>query len=282
METITSDAELARVGFRWREKRGVRALSCTALEQENFTNAFSTRLGGTSPMPQDALNLAGFNDDAAENIYENRRRFLDLFDGNWALTACWQIHSADVRVVKDAADARCDTEHCDALVTNARNILLGIKTADCVPIILGDVRTGACASIHAGWRGTLASITLRTVRRMSEEFGTRAADIRAAVGPAARACCYEVGHNVIESFRERFAQADELFAPTRDGHARIDLQRANRDQLVAAGVTPERIYIASLCTMCRTDLFFSYRREKKVYGRTGRLLAVIGTTAAMR
>lgn len=233
-------------------------------------------------MPQDALNLAGFNDDAAENIYENRRRFLNLFDGDWTLTACWQMHSASVRVVKDEADARCDTERCDALTTNAPHILLGIKTADCVPVILGDARTLACATIHAGWRGTLESITLRAMARMSEEFGTRAADIRAAIGPAAGACCYEVGRDVIEAFRQRFAQADKLLTPTRAGHARIDLQRANRDQLLEAGVAPERIHIAPFCTMCRTDLFFSYRREKKVYGRTGRLLAVIGAREARR
>jgi copper oxidase (laccase) domain-containing protein len=81
---------------------------------------------------------------------------------------------------------------------------------------------------------------------------------------------------VIDAFRARFVNADELLTPTRDGHARIDLQRANRQQLAEAGVSPERIHTAPFCTMCRNDLFFSYRREKSLYGRTGRLLAVIG------
>jgi YfiH family protein len=276
IEIITDETELERAGFFWREREQVRALVCEPFERAGFTNAFSTRAGGCSPMPQGALNLAGFNDDAAENIYENRRRFLKLFDGDWTLTACWQTHSADVRVVKDKADACCDTEHCDALTSDATNILLGVKTADCVSVLVGDMRTGAYAAIHAGWRGTLSSIINRTLERMSEQYGTRAADVRAAIGPAARGCCYEVGGEVVASFHERFPEADSLFTPTRDGHARVDLQRANRDQLIATGVPAESIYIAPLCTMCRTDLFFSYRREKSLYGRTGRLMSVIG------
>ena len=233
-------------------------------------------------MPQDALNLAGFNDDAAEHIYENRRRFLQLFDGTWTLAAGWQVHGSRVRVVRDReqarepAGARGETEHCDALVTDAAQVLVGVKTADCVPVLLGDARRCAVAAIHAGWRGTLALIINKTIERMREEYSTQPEDIRAAIGPAAGACCYEVGHEVIEAFREHFSDADDLLTPTREGHARIDLQRANREQLITEGVSPERIHVAPFCTMCRTDLFFSYRREKLLHGRVGRLMSVIG------
>src|ERR671916_802592 len=89
-EIITKDAELARAGFYWRERNGLMDLACSALEQDGFSNAFSTRMGGVSPMPEAALNLAGFDDDVAENIYENRRRFLSLLDGDWTLASCWQ------------------------------------------------------------------------------------------------------------------------------------------------------------------------------------------------
>lgn len=227
-------------------------------------------------MPQDALNLAGFHEDTAENIYENRRRFLKLFDGEWRLTAVWQMHSADVRVVLDYEDARSDEERCDALITSAHGILLAVKSADCVPVLLGDTRTGACAAVHAGWRGTVASIVERTLARMKQEYGTRPEDIRAAIGPAAGVCCYEVGMEVMEAFSANFPDAEELFVPTSEGHARIDLQRANRNQLVQLGVDPERVHVAPFCTICRTDLFFSYRREKSVHGRVGRLMSVIG------
>jgi YfiH family protein len=280
IEMITTDSELS--GFYWREREGVRALICAPLEQDGFTNAFSTRLGGVSPMPERSLNLAGFNEDDAENIYENRRRFLKLFDGDWTLTGCWQIHSADVRIVHNQQEAQPkpgvlgDDQYCDALVSNTPKILLMVKTADCVPVLIGDPKTGAFAAVHAGWRGTSVSIVLGAISQLQSEYGTRAEDLRAAIGPAANSCCYEVGSEVIDQFKERFPESRHLFTPTRDGHARIDLQTANRDQLAGAGVSPERIHIAPLCTMDRSDLFFSYRREKSVHGRVGRLMSVIG------
>jgi len=255
---------------------------CAPLEQDGFTNAFSTRLGGVSPMPADALNLAGFNEDAAENIYENRKRFLRLFEGSWTLTGCWQIHSADVRVVENEEAARPkpevlgDDQYCDALVSNQTKILLAVKTADCVPILLGDAKTGAFAAVHAGWRGTSASIVGHAIDQLSKHYSTRPEDLRAAIGPAANVCCYEVGAEVIGQFKDRFPQADSLLEPTRDGHARIDLHKSNRDQLISAGVSPDRIHLAPFCTMDRTDLFFSYRREKTLHGRVGRLMSVIG------
>ena len=219
-------------------------------------------------MPRDALNLAGFDDDAAENILENRRRFLKLLAGDWTLTGCWQTHSAKVRVVASAQDAeprpgvRGDPEYCDALVSDRSKVLLAVKTADCVPVLLGDPETGAFAAVHAGWRGTRASIVARAIERLRDDYHVQPEDLRAAIGPAARGCCYEVGREVIDEFKEHFPQSDYLFTPTHDGRARIDLQRANREQLTAAGVAPERIHTAPLCTMDRTDLFFSYRREK--------------------
>ena len=227
-------------------------------------------------MPRDALNLAGFNEDTAENIHENRRRFLKLLDGRWTLTSCWQVHGAAVRVVQNSGDARNDTENCDALTTRAAGILLGVKTADCVPLLLGDARTGAVAAIHAGWRGTVAGIVSLTLARMNEEYGTRAEDLQVAIGPAANGCCYEVGGEVIEAFGRSFPRLGHLLTPTREGHALIDLQEANRELLIEAGAASERIHLAPLCTMCRTDLFFSYRREKSLYGRVGRLMSVIG------
>ncbi|MCA1591170.1 MAG: peptidoglycan editing factor PgeF [Acidobacteria bacterium] len=278
MEIITEEQELlSRAGFNWREGgQGVRALVCEPLERDGFTNAFSTRAGGVSAFPQDALNLAGFDEDAAENIQENRRRFFKLLGGEWRLSACWQVHGPDVRVVRERADTRSEEERCDALTTRETGVLLGVKTADCVPVLLGDARTGACAAVHAGWRGTLAGIAARTLERMSAEFGTNPADVRAAIGPSARACCYEVGAEVIEAFKDKFPKAAAWFKTTREGHALADIQRANFDQLVGAGVEAMRVHVLPLCTMCRTDLFFSYRQEKKLHGRTGRLLSVIG------
>ena len=284
METITDATRLPDAGFYWREIDGVRALICGPLETAGFTNGFSTRLGGVSPMPADALNLAGFNEDTADNILENRRRFLKLFPGEWKLAGCWQMHGTDVRVVNSAAEAKPaetsegDTIYCDAIVSNAQQVLAGVKTADCVPLLFGDPHTGAFAAVHAGWRGTFAGIAFYAMERLQKEYGAKPDELHVAIGPAAAACCYEVGAEVIDGFRERFTYADELFIPTREGHARIDLLQANQTQLRDAGVRAEQIYTAPLCTMTRTDLFFSYRQEKQAQGKVGRLMSVIGRT----
>jgi YfiH family protein len=284
MATIISDQDLSLAGFYWRKLDGLQALVCAPLEAAGFVNGFSTRVGGTSSMPENALNLAGFNEDTAENILENRRRFLKLFPNeseDWALAGCWQVHGADVRLIeshdeaKPAGDARGDTIYCDAIVSNAPGVLAGVKTADCVPVLLGDQKTGAFAAVHAGWRGTLATIAMKTLGRMSSEYGTSSRDVCVAIGPAAGACCYEVGTDVIDEYRNTFPDQD-LFTATHAAHACINLLEANRAQLISAGVESDNIHLAPLCTMCRTDLFFSYRREKRVHGKVGRLMSVIG------
>src|SRR5690242_6805893 len=132
MEMITSDDQLNEAGFYWREIDGVCALICAPLEQDGFVNGFSTRLGGVSAMPAAALSLAGFNDDAAENILENRRRFLKLFPGDWTLGGCWQGHGADVRVIHTAEEAkraenqRGETAYCEVIVSDAKGVLAGV------------------------------------------------------------------------------------------------------------------------------------------------------------
>lgn len=282
MEIITDATDLETAGFYWRELDGVRALVCAPLEQDGFVNGFSTRGGGVSPMPDQSLNLAGFNEDTADNILENRRRFLKLFDGEWSLAGCWQVHGADIRVVNEPGQAQerpyatGDDDRCDALVSKLPQTLLGVKTADCVPVLIGDSQSGAFAAVHAGWRGTLASICVVTIERLSREYNVRPENLRVAIGPAAGACCYEVGADVIDAFTARFDYGAELFTATTPGHALIDLYKANYKQLTLKGVNPERIHVSQLCTMCNNDSFFSYRREKSVHGKVGRLMAVIG------
>ncbi|MBA3632535.1 MAG: peptidoglycan editing factor PgeF [Acidobacteria bacterium] len=267
---------LSNSGFFWRENNGIKVLVCCALEENGFANGFSTRLGGVSDFPKNSLNLAGYDEDSAENIAENRRRFLGAFDGNFTLVSCWQIHSADVRVVKKITDAKDGNCKMDAIVSDVPNVLLGVKTADCVPVLLGDTKTKAFAAIHAGWRGTVNSIIKNAIGKMRELYGTNAKDLICAIGPAASGKNYEVGQEVIFAFEENFSTCGNFFVQTCEGHALIDLHLANQEQLTSVGVLPENIYTAPLCTIERTDLFFSYRREKKLYGKTGRLMSVIG------
>ncbi len=271
----SNQQSLAENGFFWRERDGVKVLVCQALEDAGFVNGFSTRLGGVSPFPDGDLNLAGYDEDSAANIEENRQRFLNVFGGRYTLTTVWQVHGESIKVVSDLADASDTNERADAIVSDLSGILAGVKTADCVPVLIGDPVKGAYAAIHAGWRGTSRSIVSKGLRRISEVYGSRPEDMIAAIGPAATCKNYEIGQDVISAFGE-IEGGDRYFVPTREGHALVDLIAANRDQLTDAGIAPEKIHISPFCTMERTDLFFSYRIEKKKYGKTGRLLSVIG------
>ncbi|MEP6704632.1 MAG: peptidoglycan editing factor PgeF, partial [Acidobacteriota bacterium] len=214
----------------------------------------------------------------AANIEENRRRFLSALGGAFRLATVWQVHGDDIQIVADDADVQTSNEKCDALISNLEGVLVGVKTADCVPVLLGDPKTGAFAAVHAGWRGTAESIVAKAVERMREDFDTEPSDLIAAIGPAACGRNYEIGAEVIDAFGDNFDESEKYFAPTRDGHALVDLHLANKDQLLEKGVMQNAIFTAPFCTMERTDLFFSYRVEKKKFGKTGRLLSVIGKT----
>jgi YfiH family protein len=271
----SNQQSLAEKGFFWRERDDVKVLVCAPLEEAGFVNGFSTRLGGVSAFPEGDLNLAGYDEDTADNIEENRRRFLGVFGGKFTLSTVWQVHGDTIKVVRDAADAADTNERADALIADLRDTLAGVKTADCVPVLIADPVSGAYAAVHAGWRGTASSIVLKAVRKMSEMYGSRQNDMIAAIGPAATCRNYEIGQDVIDAF-SGFEDSDRYFKPTRPGHALVDLIAANRDQLLGDGIEEKNIYNSDLCTMAHTDLFFSYRIEKRKYGKTGRLLSVIG------
>jgi len=195
----------------------------------------------------------------------------------------------------------------DAMVTNQAGIALAIRTADCHPILLVDSRRRAVAAIHAGWRGTLARIAEKTVGVMRAAFGSNPRDILAAIGPGIQVCCYGVGEEVVTAFHGRFGRSEQFFKPVPvdqeaaalaakypnvflspfpPGHepaaqaaAHLDLAAVLREQLLAAGLAPAKIHTSEFCTACRTDLFFSHRKEGS---RTGRMMAVVGIKAGVR
>lgn len=274
---VSADEEtLAESGFYWRERDGVKVLVCRPLEEAGFVNGFSTRLGGVSHFPKQSLNLAGFDEDPANNIYENRRRFLNVFDGEFSLATAWQIHGNQVKTVRNIKDAADSDAKFDGLVSNLHGTLLGVKTADCVPVLIGDINTKAFAAVHAGWRGTVQSIVVRAIETMQIEFDSEPKNMIAAIGPCASGANYEIGQEVIDAFEKAFSTCGKYFTPTRENHALIDLPLSNKDQLISCGVPLDSIYTAPFCTISRTDIFFSYRVEKRLHGKTGRSLSVIG------
>ncbi len=254
-------------------------LVCEPLERAGFINAFSTRGGGVSKLPSGALNLAYFKGDDKENVAENRRRFLEAIgaEGTTVVTAR-QTHSTDRCFVETNEQARGPQPDCDAMTTKLTGALLAIQTADCLPVLIADPKSGAMAAIHAGWRGTAGRITERVVADLMLMHGVKPRDCIAALGPSACGECYEVGEDVIERYKKEFGYWRKLLTNSKEGaKAHLDVRAANVQQLKFCGFVEEHIHAADYCTMHQSDLFFSYRREGKLQpSGTGRLLSLIG------
>jgi YfiH family protein len=177
-----------------------------------------------------------------------------------------QVHGAAVLRAERAGFAG----HGDALATARPGLPLAISTADCLPIVLYDARAGRLAAVHAGWRGTVQSVARAAVGELAAA-GSAAADLVVAIGPSIGPCCYEVDVPVIARFEAAFPGVwQPWMTPKGPGKWMLDLWSANLDQLTGAGVRPERVDLLRLCTGCRPDLLFSYRRERGA----GRLVTV--------
>jgi YfiH family protein len=269
-----------------------------------LSHGFSTRSGGFSrAYGQGTLNLGFTKEDSRAAVERNRAAFVRALVGEGKsrknsepppLVTLRQFHSDLIHCVDSAEESKLAG---DGLITNTPGVLLAIQTADCLPVILVDAKRRAVGVFHAGWRGTLRRIVEKGVGEMGRVFGTRPRDLKAAIGPGVHGCCYRVDAEVRERFESQFAYAEKLFRvveetdPVREkypmlfltarapGHSELpkqiylDLVAANRRQLLAAGLSSKSVEASPLCTICRTDLLFSYRAEK---GRTGRMMAVAG------
>ncbi|MGI9075127.1 MAG: peptidoglycan editing factor PgeF [Bryobacteraceae bacterium] len=195
----------------------------------------------------------------------------------------WQTHGFGTRQANPPADVTPRQIHSDrvlnahalrnreaegdALITDDIGKSIGVRTADCVAILLLDCRRRAIAAVHAGWRGTAARLIERTVESMRHTFGSAPPDMYAAIGPCIRGCCYEVGADVEAQFAPLFPEWEPI-----TGKRKLDLPEANRRQMHAAGMNADRIFDCGLCTTCQSAQFFSYRREPE---NPGRMLASI-------
>ncbi|MGC2300604.1 MAG: peptidoglycan editing factor PgeF, partial [Acidobacteriaceae bacterium] len=270
-------------------------------------HGFSTRTGGvtTAYRPSQRtgeLNLGFTASDPRDNVLENRRRFLKAFGApsSTQLVTLKQIHSSSVRRIREPDPANSDPCKGDGLMTSEPGILLAIQTADCIPVLVADVKKKAVAAFHAGWRGTVKRIVESGVGKMRVAFRSRPEDLIAVIGPGIGPCCYAVGEEVLTEFTSQFDYAQDLFREVSDsdpihkkypllfltarppGHSNLgpslhlNLMEANRRQLLDAGLRPDAITVIGDCTRCQNDRYFSYRAEQ---GFTGRLLSVIGIRA---
>jgi YfiH family protein len=274
-----------------------------------LVHGFSTRVGGFScAYGKGDLNLGFTQDDASAVVERNREAFLreigavtrqrrvSRHSGSsvWPLITLRQIHSDIICGVDSIPEEPLSG---DGLITATPGLLLAIQTADCLPVILVDGKRHVVGVFHAGWRGTLKRIVEKGVGEMHRRFGTRARDLKAAIGAGIHGCCYEVGEDVRIKFESQFEYGASLFRevkesdPVREkypllfltarapGHGELpkkillDLVEANRRQLLAAGVPAKSIEASPLCTSCHPESLFSYRAEK---GKTGRQMGVAG------
>ena len=280
-----------------------------------LVHGFSTRTGGFSrAYGKGDLSLGFTKDDTRATVERNRVAFLSGLEATssrqnrnaprWQLITLRQVHSDIIHHVDsrhiDSNQVASDPDAPltgDGLITATPGLLLGIQTADCLPIILVDSKRRAVGVFHAGWRGTVKRIVEKGAGEMHHWFGTRPEDVKAAIGPGIGGCCYEVGEEVRTKFESQFSYAAKLFREVKDsdpvrekypllflsarapGHGELppkiflDLAEANRRQLLSVGVSAKSIEASPMCTNCRTDLLFSYRAEK---GKTGRMMAVAG------
>jgi YfiH family protein len=266
--------------FRWVQGAGGPALVCRALEpiaSHLMTTRHWTRGVGAPG--------------------EERRAWEEISHAMGApLVRVHQVHgtSVFVRRAGDAADGALPT--ADIVVSNHAAVAAAIQTADCVPLLLADRRTGAVAAAHAGWRGLAAGVPRTAVGALEREFGSRPEDLLAAAGPSIGACCYEVGADVRLRFTEAgFPQAmvDRWFleqaqptarnpsmrgvgtTPRRD-HWYFDSARSTRDQLESAGVPPDQVFVVDLCTASHPGVLCSYRRDGAGAGRLAGVIRARG------
>lgn len=259
-------------------------------------HGFSTREGGVSRVygthsGGPSLNLGWTKEDDPTLVAENRRRFLGAVQGNpWPQTVTLkQVHSAvvcPIRAESGVFTGKLQTEdgravlEGDGMMTDLPGVMLGIQTADCVPVLVADVNRRVVAAFHAGWRGTVGRIVEQGIETMWREYGSHPEDLIAAVGPSIGACCYAVGEEVRSGFESQFRCAGELFKEEADGQMHLDLWEANRRQLLDAGVQPERVTVLGECTACTMldggRKYFSHRAER---GLAGRMMSVIGITS---
>jgi YfiH family protein len=230
-------------------------------------HAFLTRKGGMSLSPYDSLNVDGNNGDREEDVHRNRDRIAAVFGlTHKRLLLLNQSHQDSILLLKKPVEALPSFLEYDAMITDAPDMILGIKTADCIPILIVDRKKKVAAAIHAGRQGTSFQITKKVLRKMEEEFDCLPEELLIALGPSIGPCCYEIDGKAFRPEWEPFS------VPKENRRWMVDLAEINIAQMKEEGIKENQISRIDLCTSCHGDLFFSYRKE----AQTGRQLSFIG------
>jgi polyphenol oxidase len=253
-------------------RNGPVALVLNEAKRQNAIVAFSLRTGGCSPVPFDSLNFSVTQGDDPANVTENLATFsYHLGVDPSRIATIRQVHGDRIHVWDGPVGT---APEADAIIVPRPGVFPGIKTADCLPVMVLDPVQRISAAVHAGWRGSVLRITAKVLAVLLTEFGSDPHHLIAALGPSIGTCCYEVDARVLEPLREAIPDS-ERFVTVVDGDGekhgrpsfRLDLTALNRFELLEAGVPSDHIITTGYCTSCRGDLFFSHRRDGVDSGR---------------
>ncbi len=232
-------------------------------------HCFTTKCGGMSSGQISGLNLGFRCGDNPDSVTENYKIVArDMGFPFKKITAGRQTHSANIRIItnEDAGKGvsrNSEMQDIDGLVTNVAQLPLVVFYADCVPILLADEEMGVIAAVHSGWRGTISEIAGKAVEIMKNEFSSCPRNIKAAIGPSIGKCCFETGIEVASQFDAA------LVEEKKDGKFFVDLWEANKMILKKSGLKEENIDVLGICTVCSSDMLYSYRAHKDSTGRMG-------------
>ena len=242
-------------------------------------HAFSTRLGGVSGGDCAKMNFSFSLDKSKADVLENFKIFTSAFGGDFnKIVLSKQTHTKNVKIVTEddigkGVTKELDYTDVDGLITNIKGAVLVTQYADCTPLAFLDPKKRVVATSHAGWRGTVADIGGETVKLMAERFGSNPKDIICGIGPNIGKCCYEVDDPVISEINKlSLIDKSACFTDKGNGKYMLDLRETNRQLLVNAGILPENIDVADLCTCCHSDIFHSHRAS---LGKRGTLALMI-------
>lgn len=242
----------------------MRHISPSIFDSSKIISAISTRNGGVSKGYFSSLNTGRSTSDDKQDVEENRKLFfadLGIDESDAALS--YQVHGSEIL----NAEKACRENGYDSLITNKKNLTLIVSIADCTPILIHDPIKNVIAAIHAGWRGTVSQIVLKTIEKMKSTYFTDPKDCKMYIGPCIGFDHFEVGEEVAAHFQGNLKRLD-----TSNGKYFVDLKAANKLQGLLAGILENNIEVSEFCTFCEENLFFSHRRDK---GNTGRMIAVI-------
>lgn len=268
-------------GFTLHKFHGVPYYSCREFESlPHIRHGFSTRHGGVFGSAGPSLNLSEAPWDSPDRVQQNRRRFMRALNLEKAeLITLHQVHSNRVHIIEDNS-GRWNQSEGDALSTRVENVALGVKIADCVPVLIADPVRNAVAAVHSGWRGVLKKILMTTIQEMRRKFYSSPSNLLIAIGPAIRACCFEVGLEVAGPFEEQYPGCGLTKPlPEHPQKRSLDLVKALEVQMDLAGVPSDNRHDLGICTCCNTGDFFSHRAEGSASGRMIALICLLPESA---